>query len=51
MCRSCDAIADVDCAVGTAPCLTAADHHGYVLDEAVVIYRGLCPACLAARSF
>jgi Fur family ferric uptake transcriptional regulator len=47
VCRSCGAIADVDCAVGTAPCLTAADHHGYALDEAEVIYRGLCPACLA----
>ncbi len=48
VCRSCGAIADVDCAVGTAPCLTAVDHHGYVLDEAEVIYRGLCPACSTA---
>ena len=47
VCRSCGAIADVDCAVGTAPCLTAADHHGYVLDEAEVIYWGVCPACAA----
>lgn len=49
VCRSCGAIADVDCAVGTAPCLTAADDHGYALDEAEVIYRGLCPACSSAR--
>ena len=45
VCRSCGAIADVDCAVGAAPCLTAADDHGYAIDEAEVIYRGLCPGC------
>ena len=50
VCRSCGAIADVDCAVGTAPCLTAADGHGYLLDEAEVIYWGLCPQCSTARS-
>ncbi|GAA0504434.1 transcriptional repressor [Saccharopolyspora subtropica] len=44
-CRSCGAIADVDCAVGTAPCLTASDDHGFAIDEAEVIYWGLCPAC------
>ena len=47
VCRSCGAIADVDCAVGSAPCLTASDHHGYALDEAEVIYWGVCPACSA----
>ncbi len=45
VCRSCGAIHDVDCAVGAAPCLTAADHHGYALDEAEVIYWGVCPGC------
>ena len=45
VCRSCGAIADVDCAVGTAPCLTASDDHGFVIDEAEVVYWGLCPAC------
>jgi Fur family ferric uptake transcriptional regulator len=50
VCRSCGAIADVDCAFGTAPCLTAADHHGYAIDEAEVIYRGLCPGCSTART-
>jgi Fur family ferric uptake transcriptional regulator len=49
VCRSCGAIADVDCAVGFAPCLTAADDHGFVIDEAEVIYRGLCPNCAAGR--
>jgi Fur family ferric uptake transcriptional regulator len=50
VCRSCGAISDVDCAVGSAPCLTAADDHGYALDEAEVIYWGLCPECSTARS-
>ena len=50
VCRSCGAIADVDCAVGSAPCLTATDHHGYAIDEAEVIYWGLCPGCSAVRS-
>jgi len=50
VCRACGAIADVDCAVGAAPCLTAGDHHGYAIDEAEVIYWGQCPGCAAARS-
>jgi Fur family ferric uptake transcriptional regulator len=50
VCRSCGAIADVDCAVGAAPCLTASDDHGFVIDEAEVIYWGLCPSCSAAPS-
>ena len=45
VCRSCGAIADVDCAVGAAPCLTASDDHGFTIDEAEVIYWGLCPRC------
>lgn len=45
VCRSCGVIADVDCAVGHAPCLDAHDHHGFAIDEAEVIYWGLCPAC------
>ncbi|GAA0609513.1 transcriptional repressor [Kribbella sandramycini] len=45
VCRSCGAIADVDCAVGHAPCLHASDDHGFVIDEAEVIYWGLCSEC------
>jgi Fe2+ or Zn2+ uptake regulation protein len=45
VCRSCGAIADVDCAVGEAPCLTASDDHGFAIDEAEVVYWGVCPAC------
>jgi Fur family transcriptional regulator, stress-responsive regulator len=45
VCRSCGAIADVDCAVGDVPCLTASDNHGFAIDEAEVIYWGHCPNC------
>ena len=45
VCRSCGAIADVDCALGDTPCLTASDDHGFTIDEAEVVYWGQCPAC------
>ncbi len=45
ICRICGRTADVDCAVGSAPCLTAADDMGYEIDEAEVIYWGRCPEC------
>ena len=45
VCRSCGTIADVDCAVGDAPCLTASESNGFVIDEAEVIYWGTCPSC------
>jgi Fe2+ or Zn2+ uptake regulation protein len=45
VCRSCGAIADVDCAVGHVPCLTASDDRGFVIDEAEVVYWGTCPDC------
>jgi Fur family transcriptional regulator, stress-responsive regulator len=48
ICRSCDRMVDVDCAVGVTPCLTAGDDHGYEIDEAEVIYWGRCPECVAA---
>ena len=41
VCRSCGTVADVNCAVGAAPCLTASDDHGFVVDEAEVIYGAL----------
>lgn len=47
ICRSCGKTADVDCAVGQTPCLTAADDSGYRIDEAEVIYWGTCPECVA----
>ncbi|NMO04528.1 transcriptional repressor [Gordonia sp. TBRC 11910] len=45
VCRSCATIVDVDCAVGEAPCLDAVDDNGFAIDEAEVIYWGLCPQC------
>jgi Fur family transcriptional regulator, stress-responsive regulator len=50
VCRSCGVVADVDCATGEAPCLTASDDHGFSIDEAEVVYWGLCPDCSTARS-
>ncbi|ANI40034.1 Fur family transcriptional regulator [Mycolicibacterium vaccae] len=50
VCRSCGVIADVDCAVGEAPCLTASDPLGFEVDEAEVIYWGICPDCSTAPS-
>ncbi|MEE2855154.1 MAG: Fur family transcriptional regulator [Actinomycetota bacterium] len=54
VCRSCGIIADIDCAVGDAPCLTPSDDDnvldGFVLDEAEVIYWGLCADCSATGS-
>jgi Fur family transcriptional regulator, stress-responsive regulator len=45
VCRSCGTIADVDCAVGDVPCLTASDDQGFSIDEAEVVYWGVCPRC------
>jgi Fur family transcriptional regulator, stress-responsive regulator len=45
VCRSCGTIADVDCAVGEAPCLTASDDHGFTIDEAEIVFWGTCPDC------
>ncbi len=48
ICRACGRMEDVDCAVGETPCLQAADDSGYEIDEAEVIFWGICPECLAA---
>ncbi|GAB2823086.1 fur family transcriptional regulator FurA3 [Actinocorallia aurea] len=50
VCRGCGAVADVDCAVGHAPCLEPANAAGFAVDEADVIYWGLCPSCQAAQA-
>ena len=50
VCRSCGAIADVDCAVHSAPCLAASNDHGFTIDEAEVTYWALCPDCAGATS-
>jgi Fur family ferric uptake transcriptional regulator len=48
VCRNCGAIVDVDCAVGEAPCLTPSSAAGFTVDEAEVVYWGLCPDCLTS---
>lgn len=50
VCRECSRVVDVDCAVGSRPCLTASDDHGFEIDEAEVVHWGRCPECRAARS-
>jgi len=50
ICRACGRTVDIDCAVGAAPCLTAADDAGFEVDEAEVIYWGRCPDCVAAAA-
>jgi Fur family ferric uptake transcriptional regulator len=50
VCRTCGVVADVDCATGEVPCLTASESHGFAIDEAEVVYWGLCPDCQATRS-
>ncbi len=46
-CRDCDRVVDVDCVVGPAPCLSAADDRGYQIDEAQIAFWGRCPDCQA----
>ena len=50
ICRICGRVVDVDCAVGSAPCLKASDDSGYEIDEAEVAYWGRCPDCIAKKS-
>ncbi|WP_024801036.1 Fur family transcriptional regulator [Nocardia sp. BMG51109] len=45
VCRTCGTVVDVDCAVGSAPCLDPSDTHGFSIDEAEVVYWGQCPDC------
>jgi Fe2+ or Zn2+ uptake regulation protein len=49
VCRGCGEIADVDCAVGAAPCLDPSQAHGFEVDEAEVTFWGLCPSCQSRR--
>ncbi|MEU7139230.1 Fur family transcriptional regulator [Nocardia sp. NPDC046473] len=45
VCRSCGTVVDIDCVVGSAPCLAPGDDHGFAIDEAEVVFWGLCPTC------
>lgn len=48
VCRRCGRTEDVDRAIGAQPCLTAAEDLGFTVDEAEVVFWGVCPACQAA---
>jgi Fur family ferric uptake transcriptional regulator len=50
VCRTCGVIEDVDCVVGERPCLDSGPRHGFEIDEAEVMFWGLCPACQDGRS-
>lgn len=50
VCRGCGVIDDVECATGLAPCLDAVDDKGFAIDEAEVVYWGLCPTCQAGAT-
>ncbi len=50
VCRQCSAVADVECAHGSAPCLTASNDHGFAIDEAEVTYWGICPDCATTNA-
>lgn len=49
VCRGCGHTEDVDCAFGAAPCLTPAEDAGFKIDEAEVVFWGLCPVCQPAE--
>ncbi len=50
VCRACGVVADVDCAVGYTPCMTASDDRGFTIDETEVVYWGMCPTCSARQT-
>lgn len=51
VCRRCEALVDVPCAVGDRPCLdpSAAAALGFEVDEAEILYWGTCPDCRGDR--
>ncbi|EOM74862.1 Fe(3+) uptake regulator [Rhodococcus rhodnii LMG 5362] len=48
VCRSCGTVRDVDCVVGEPPCITPPDQEDFVLDQAEVLFWGICPDCSEA---
>jgi Fur family ferric uptake transcriptional regulator len=50
ICRQCARVVDVDCAVGSRPCLEASNDNGFEIDEAEVAYWGRCPECQTIES-
>ena len=50
VCRSCDRLVDVDCAIGDTPCLIPDEDWQFDVHEAEVIFWGACPECQAATT-
>ncbi|GAA1483754.1 Fur family transcriptional regulator [Brachybacterium fresconis] len=50
VCRECGRLEDVPCAIGEAPCLIPHDDHGFEIEIADVVYRGVCSECRAAKT-
>jgi Fur family transcriptional regulator, stress-responsive regulator len=50
VCRVCGAVADVDCVVGSAPCLEPSDHAGFDVHEAEVVFWGICSNCASLQN-
>jgi Fe2+ or Zn2+ uptake regulation protein len=49
VCRVCGRTTDADCVAGVRPCLTPSDDAGYAVDEAEVVFWGVCPNCQLKR--
>jgi Fur family transcriptional regulator, stress-responsive regulator len=49
VCRRCGRTEDADCVIGAQPCLTPPGEEGFVVNEAEVVFWGVCPACMAAE--
>ena len=49
VCRQCGMVQDVACAVGAKPCLDPGLVNA-VVDEAQVIFRGVCPKCVSVAT-
>lgn len=50
VCRTCGGVSDVDCAVGEAPCLEPSEPHDFKVDEAEVVFWGICPRCQSSTT-
>lgn len=50
VCRSCGEVTDVDCDVQERPCVAPPNRPGYQVDEAEVVFWGVCPPCHTSPS-
>ena len=45
ICRQCGLTTDIDAVIGESDCLVVARNSGYQVDQAEVVFWGLCPQC------